>query len=109
MKYKEIEKLSRKKFRRKVGIKVDTFKKMVSILKKKELEKKIKGGKPHTLLIEDRLLMAFEYLREYRTYFHIATTYRLSESTCYRNIRWIEDTLIKHEDFILPGKKVVAK
>jgi hypothetical protein len=43
MKYKEIEKLSRKKFRRKVGIKVDTFKKMVTILKKKELEKKIKG------------------------------------------------------------------
>jgi len=105
MKYKEIEKLSRKKFRRKVGIKVDTFKKMVSILKKKELEKKIKGGKPHSLLIEDRLLMAFEYLREYRTYFHIASTYGLSESACYRNIRWIEDILIKNKDFSLPGKK----
>ena len=105
MKYKEIEKLSRKKFRRKVGIKVDTFKKMASILKKKELEKKIKGGKPHSLLMEDRLLMAFEYLREYRTYFHIASTYGLSESTCYRNIRWIEDSLIKHKDFSLPGKK----
>ena len=105
MEYKKIEKLSRKKFRRKVGIKVDTFKKMVSILKKKELEKKIKGGKPNSLLMEDRLLMAFEYLREYRTYFHIASTYGLSESTCYRNIRWIEDTLIKHEDFSLPGKK----
>ena len=105
MKYKEIEKLSRKKFRRKVGIKVDIFKKMVSILKKKELEKKIKGGKPHSLLIEDRLLMAFEYLREYRTYFHIASTYGLSESACYRNIRWIEDILIKNKDFSLPGKK----
>ena len=53
MEYKKIEKLSRKKFRRKVGIKVDTFKKMVTILKKKELEKKIKGGKPHSLLMED--------------------------------------------------------
>ena len=105
MEYKRIEKLSRKKFRRKVGIKVDTFKKMVTILKKKELEKKIKGGKPHSLLMEDRLLMAFEYLREYRTYFYIAATYGLSESTCYRNIRWIEDTLIKHKDFSLPGKK----
>lgn len=105
MEYEKIKKLSRKKFRRKVGIKVDTFKKMVTILKKKELEKKIKGGKPHSLLMEDRLLMAFEYLREYRTYFHIAATYGLSESTCYRNIRWIEDSLIKHKDFSLPGKK----
>ena len=69
------------------------------------LEKKIKGGKPHSLLIEDRLLMAFEYLREYRTYFHIASTYGLSESACYRNIRWIEDILIKNKDFSLPGKK----
>ena len=109
MEYKETEKLSRRKFRRKVGIKVDTFKKMASILKKEELEEKIKGGKLHSLVMEDRLLMAFEYLREYRTYFHIASTYGLSESKCYRKIRWIEDTLIKHKDFSLPGKKELLK
>ena len=78
---------------------------MAAILKEKELEKKVKGGKPNSLLIKDRLLMTFEYLREYRTYFYIAVAYRLSESTCYRNIRWIEDTLIKHKDFSLPKKK----
>ncbi len=43
--------------------------------------------------MEDRLLMTLEYLREYRTYAHIAASYGLSESNTYENIRWIEDTL----------------
>ena len=67
MEYEKIEKLSRKKFRRKLWTEMATFKKMVSILKKKDQEKKIKGGKPHSLIMKGRLLMAFEYLRECRT------------------------------------------
>lgn len=59
--------------------------------------------------MEDRLLMTLEYLREYRTYFHIAKSYGISESCCYRNIRWVEDTLIKHKDFSLPGRKALLK
>lgn len=59
--------------------------------------------------MEDRLLMTLEYLREYRTYFHIATAYQISESACYRNIRWVEDTLVKHPDFALPGRKALLK
>ena len=77
----------------------------LTILNIEELKKKNKGGKPNTLIMEDRILMTLEYLREYRTYFHIATTYGISESACYRNIRWIENALIKHKDFRLPGKK----
>ncbi len=53
--------------------------------------------------------MTLEYLREYCTYFHIAQSYGISESACYRNIRWIEDTLIKHPDFALPGKKELLR
>jgi len=59
--------------------------------------------------MEERLLMALEYIREYRTYFHAASSYGISESSCYRNIKWIEDTLIKHPDFALPGKKALLK
>lgn len=55
--------------------------------------------------MEDWLLMALEYIREYRTYFHLAASYGVSESSCYRNIRWIEDVLVKHPDFRLPGRK----
>jgi hypothetical protein len=49
-----------------------------------ELQKKALGGKPNNLPMEDRLLMTLEYLREYGTYFHIAASYGLSESICYR-------------------------
>ena len=35
--------------------------------------------------------------------------YGISESTCYRNIRWVEDTLIKDGSFSLPGKKELLK
>ena len=68
-----------------------------------------KGGKPHRLCIEDRLLMSLEYLREYRTYFHLGKSYDLSESACYRSCRWVEDVLIKSPQFSLPGKKALLK
>ncbi|MFV1011232.1 transposase family protein [Wolbachia endosymbiont of Nasonia vitripennis] len=42
------------------------------------------------------LLIALEYLRKYRTYFHIAQSYGISESIANG---WIEDALIKHSDF----------
>ena len=73
------------------------------------IKKKALGGKPNSLEMEDRLLMSLEYIREYRTYFHVATSYGISESACYRNIRWVEDTLIKHSDFALPGRKALLK
>ena len=59
--------------------------------------------------MEDRLLMTLEYMREYRTYFHVAASYGVSESSCYRNIRWIENVLVKHPDFRLPGRKALLK
>ncbi len=31
------------------------------------------------------------------------------ESTTYKIIRWIEDTLVKHPDFALPGRKELLK
>ena len=109
MKYESIKIFKAEEFRRLTGVKPTTFSRMVSILKDAELRKKAYGGKPNKLCIEDRLLMALEYLREYRTYFHIASHYGISESACQRNIRWIEDTLVKHKDFALPGRKKLLK
>lgn len=59
--------------------------------------------------IETRLLMSLKYFREYRTYFHIASCYGISESSCYRNIKWVEEVLIKHPAFALPGRKELLK
>jgi hypothetical protein len=53
--------------------------------------------------------MTLEYLREYRTYFHLGQSYGISESACNRNCRWIEDALIKSKKFSLPGKKALLK
>lgn len=53
--------------------------------------------------------MTLEYLREYRTYFHLGKSYNLSESACYRTYRWVEDSLIKSKKFSLPGKKALLK
>lgn len=109
MKYEKIKNYKDAEFRRLSGVKKSTFKKMIEILQAAEQKKKARGGKPNTIPMEDRLLMALEYLREYRTYFHVASSYGISESSCYRNIKWIEDTLIKHPDFALPGKKALRK
>lgn len=53
--------------------------------------------------------MALEYIREYRTYFHISQSYGVSESTAYKTVKWVEDTLIKDPIFALPGRKELLK
>ena len=53
-----------------------TFSKIVEILEDAEKNKKKLGGKPNKVSIPDRLLMTLEYLREYRTYFHLMTSLR---------------------------------
>jgi hypothetical protein len=55
--------------------------------------------------VEDPLLVVLEYWREYRTQFHIATPWGLSESAFCRLIQKVEGILIKSSQFRLPGKK----
>ena len=109
MKYEKVKILSDEQFRRLTGVKRSTFDKMVKILEGANREKKAKGGRKNKLNIENQLLMTLEYIREYRTYFHVSQSYGISESSCYKGIKWIEDTLIKHPDFALPGRKALLK
>ncbi|KJV51783.1 IS5 family transposase ISOt6 [Orientia tsutsugamushi] len=53
---------------------------MVDILRKADGLKKSKGRRKNKLNLEEQLLMALEYLREYCTYFHIGQNYGISES-----------------------------
>src|SRR5688572_7660447 len=105
MKYESIKSLEDEKFRRLTGVKRATFGKMLEILNEADKKKQAKGGRKPKLILEDRLLMALEYIREYRTYFHVSQSYGVSESTCYETMKWIENTLIKHPNFALPGRK----
>jgi len=109
MKYNQIKNLPDEQFRRLTGVKRTTFEKMLEILLEADRKKKAKGGRKNKLSIEDQLLMVLEYIREYRTYFHIAKSYGVSESAAFKTVRWVEDTLIKHPDFALPGRKALLK
>lgn len=109
LKYEQVQSLTGEQFRRLTGVKRGTFDKMIKILEEADKKKKIKGGRRNKLSIKNQLLMALEYMREYRTYFHVSQSYGISESSCYKGIKWIEDTLIKHPDFALPGRKSLFK
>ena len=77
---------------------------MVRTIKAKDKEKKKPGRKPK-LIIEDQILMTLQYLREYRTYYHIGKDWKISESSVCRIVHKIENILIKSRQFRLPGKK----
>jgi hypothetical protein len=42
-----------------------------------------------------------DLLREYRTYFHIAQSWGVNESTAYRIIQKIENILVRSQEFAL--------
>lgn len=109
MRFDQVKELEDEKFNRLTGVKKATFLKMVNILREADSFKKSKGGRKNKLNLEDQLLVTLEYLREYRTYFHIGQNYGISESTAYKTIKWVEDTLIKHPNFALPGRKALMK
>ena len=94
MKYKEAKKLAPNEFKRLSGVCPETFTKMIEIVREHQLNKKV-SGRPSKLSLEDQILMTLQYLREYRTYFHIAKAWGIYESTAFRIIRKIEDILIQ--------------
>lgn len=109
MKFEKVKELDGEKFRRLTGVKRTTFDRMVEILGQTIIGRVTKKGRKKKLSIENMLLMTLEYIREYRTYFHISQSYSVSESNAYKTVRWVEDTLIKHPDFALPGRKALLK
>jgi hypothetical protein len=104
-----IKTLGAEEFRRLTGVKRSTFEQMILLLIEAEKAQKIKSGKPSKLCMEDRLLLTLEYLREYRTYFHVASSYGIHETTAIRISKWIENILVKSKEFSLPGRKALLK
>ncbi|KJV54672.1 DDE transposase family protein [Orientia tsutsugamushi] len=83
MKFDQIKELKDEKFRLLTRVRKGTFSKMVDILRKADGLKKSKGMSKNKLDLDEQLLMVLEYLREYRTYFHIGQNYEISESSAY--------------------------
>ena len=82
---------------------------MLGLLQAAHAKKHERRGRNPKHIMEDRLLMALEYWREYRSYAHIGASYGLDESNVQRTVKWIEDVLIKSGAFKLPGKKALLK
>ena len=51
--------------------------------------------------------MTLMYWREYRTEFHIAQSYGVSEAIVCRTMRKVEDALVRSKKFRLPDKKAL--
>lgn len=108
MNFKIAQKLPASQFKRRFGVKLLTFKHLVKVLKPRWRPHLKPGAKPK-LGLEDRILVCLEYWREYRTYFHIGSSWGVSESTVCRIVRWVEDYLNLSGQFRLPGKKSLVR
>ncbi len=103
-KYEKIKDIKAEQFKRLTGVQKGTFNLMVKLLDESEQKRKKIAGRPQKLIYADQILMMLEYLREYRTYYHISIDYEISESNCYKMIRRAEDVLISSGAFNLPTK-----
>ena len=108
MRYEEVKTLVAEAFKRLTGVKPAVFERMLGVLREAEEQKK-KAGRSSKLSLEDRLLLALSYWREYRTQFHIAADYGLHESTANRIITKVEDVLIASGKFSLPKRREVEE
>ena len=105
MRYEDVLKLSKSNFKRIVGVKSETFDLMLKILSFAYAVKHELGGKSDKLGLEEKLLIALNYWREYRTYAHLGVTYGYSESQICRIVCWCEDILINSGKFTVKGKR----
>lgn len=104
MPYTDLENLSAAEFKRLCGVSRATFDEMVEVLRP-YLERQGRRGGQNKLSTEDQLLVTLEYWREYRSQFHIATSWGLHETTVGRIIKKVEDLIVKCGKFRLPSKR----
>jgi len=103
MRYETIKHLKNADFKRLTGVQRETFERMLAVV-----EKGLRDfGRPTKLSRADQLLMTLMYWREYRTEFHIAQSYGVSEATVCRTIQKVENALVRSGKFRLPGKKAL--
>ena len=103
MRYETIKHLKDTDFKRLTGVQRETFEMMRAVV-----EKGLRDfGRPTKLSRADQLLMTLMYWREYRTEFHIAQSYGISEATVCRIIQKVENVLVRSGRFRLPGKKAL--
>jgi hypothetical protein len=102
--YQQLRSLCDPHFKRLCGVSHATFREMVSVVGA-HLERQGKRGGQNRLSPEDQVLIALDYWREYRTYFHIGHSWGVHESTVCRIVHKVETLLLESGRWRLPGKK----
>ena len=105
MRYDQIQDVTSADFKRLTGVRPETFSAMLTALRRQGRP----FGRPTKLALADQLLLTLMYWREYRTQFHIAQAYGVSEATVCRTIVRIEQALLRSGEFRLPGKKALRQ
>ena len=105
MLYEKMKKLSSANFKRYCGVDRETFDKMCAVVRQKSVAQRLAEGRPPKLETEDQVLLTLEYWREYRTMFHLGTSWGISEASVSRIITRVEDILTAAGEFDLPGKR----
>lgn len=103
MRYFEVSDYSEAHFQRLTGVKREVFDLMIKVV----TEQTRFFGRPRKLSVEDQLLLSLCYWREYRSQFHVASSFGVSEATVCRTVKKVENALLKDERFHLPGKKAL--
>lgn len=83
MSYEQIKALRPADFKRYCGVEPETFRRMVELVSKRLTKERRKAGRPPKLSVDDQVLQTLEYWREYRTLFHLATSWGLLSLTSY--------------------------
>ena len=104
MKYEKLIRYSDSEFKRLVGVPRPLFQEMVDVLAHAETLKR-KSGRPHSLSLENQLLLTLNYLRVYSTQLELSAHYNIAESNVNRTIKKVENALMKSNRFTLPKRQ----
>ena len=82
---------------------------MLKLLNESYRIENLRGGHPPKLSVLDRLVIMLSYYRDYRTMENIAFEYGVAKSTICECVKWVENILIKSEEFSLPKKRELVR
>lgn len=103
MRFIDVSEYGQQQFYRLTGVKGPVFELMVEVVRCARNGR----GRPTTLSVEDQVLLTLCYQRQYRSQFHVASSFGVSEATVCRTVKKVEGALLKDKGFHVPGKKVL--
>ncbi len=103
MKFENLIHITDVEFERFTGVSRADFAAMLKCLRHAEQCKK-KSGRPHSLSLENQLLLTLNYLGHARTQLQLAADYHLAESNVNRTISKVEQALAEMSQVCLPAR-----